>query len=257
MLQLESLTTGYAGRMVGHQLSARLSSASLTALVGPNGVGKSTLLHTLTGRLAPLSGSLRVQGKLLSDLSLKERARRISVVLTQPVEFSHLTVRDVVELGRIPYTGLTGHLSETDHAIVAQVLSQLSLQSMAHRYLHTLSDGERQRVMVAKALAQQTPMILLDEPTAFLDYPSKVEMLLLLRNLAHEQGKTVLLSTHDLELALRLCDHLWLLSPDGTLSEGSPRDFADNQLLDRLFSSDHLQFSTLQIIEHSPFKLNK
>lgn len=257
MLQLESLTIGYAHCVVARQLSCRLREGTLTALLGVNGVGKSTLLHTLTGRLMPLSGRILVQGTPLSALSLKERAMRMSVVFTQQVASSHLRVDEVVELGRTPYTPFSGRLSAADSAIVAEALSSMGLRSMSHRRIQTLSDGEQQRVMIAKALAQQAPIILLDEPTAYLDYPTKVETFLMLRRLAHQEGKTILLSTHDLELALRLCDNLWALSDACGLTEGTPQTFAENKVLDRLFSSDNVQFCTKQVIEHSPFKFSE
>lgn len=252
MLQLHSLTTGYAHRVVSQGLTAHLPAASLTALVGKNGAGKSTLLQTLMQRLRPLSGTVIVQGEELSQLTPKRLAQTISVVLTQRVASAYITVRELVALGRTPYTSFSGKLTPADHAIVEQALTSLSLQPLAHRAIHTLSDGEAQRAMIAKALVQQTPIILLDEPTAYLDYPSKVAMFMQLRRLAHREGKTILLSTHDLELALRLCDRIWMLSPESGLLEGTPADFAENKLLDKHFSSDLLQFSTQQILNYSP-----
>lgn len=252
MLQLHSLTTGYAHHVVSRGLTAHLPAASLTALVGKNGAGKSTLLQTLMQRLRPLSGAVIVQGEELSQLTPKRLAQTVSVVLTQRVASAYITVRELVALGRTPYTSFSGKLTPADHAIVEQALTSLSLQPLAHRAIHTLSDGEAQRAMIAKALVQQTPIILLDEPTAYLDYPSKVAMFMQLRRLAHLEGKTILLSTHDLELALRLCDRIWMLSSESGLLEGTPADFAENKLLDKHFSSDLLQFSTQQILNYSP-----
>ncbi len=252
MLHLKALNTGYASRVVGKGLCGHLPRATVTALVGVNGVGKSTLLRTLMGDLPVLSGSVLLNGKDLSAYSVGERARALGVVLTRRVEADYMPVREVVELGRLPYTSLFGRLNEEDLFQVDSALERLDLKAMSHRAVGTLSDGERQRVMIAKALAQQTPLIVLDEPTAFLDYPTKVELFLLLRDLAHQHQKTILLSTHDLDLALRLSDRLWLLSAEG-LCEGTPYDFAQNKKIDQIFSSPTLQFSAQQVISYSPF----
>ncbi len=209
---IDGLSVGYARHAVAERLSAHLSAGTLTALVGPNGMGKSTLLRTLAGVQKPLAGAVRLVGGgtdcCVHRLSRSELSRWISVVLTDKVEVEHLTVEEVVAFGRMPYTGYFGRLSDDDRRLVAEALHATALTPLAHRNVDTLSDGERQKMMIAKALAQQTPVMLLDEPTAFLDYPSKVETLKLLGRLAHETGKIIVLSTHDLHLALRLADRL-------------------------------------------------
>ncbi len=245
MLTLEHLTIGYGkGRrrhVVGSDLCASLPPASLTALVGTNGTGKSTLLRTLAGFLSPLGGAVRLQGEDIAGFAPSELARRIAVVLTQRVDTDFLSVQAVVESGRTPYTNFSGRLTERDRSVVAEALTLTDTARFADRMLSTLSDGERQRVMIAKALAQETPVILLDEPTAFLDFPGKMEVMNLLLRLSREGGKTILLSTHDLEPAFRLADRLWLLSVEG-LIEGTPRELADSGDIAGRFHTDGATF---------------
>lgn len=239
-IQLNNLSIGYPDKKLGKKYIARnihavLNGGELTCLLGANGAGKSTLLRTLSGFLPPLEGEILLQGKSLMKLSDTERARTIGVVLTERPELHHLSVSELAGMGRSPYTGFWGRLSESDKAIVNEALNMVGMEKMAMRLVDTLSDGERQKVMIAKALAQQTPVIFLDEPTAFLDYPSKVETMLLLRRLAHETGKTIFLSTHDVELALQTADTLWLMrrvrSEDACVTTGnsSSADCVDNE----------------------------
>lgn len=256
MLSFHNLSIGYGRHAVCRHLTARLASGKLVALLGTNGCGKSTLLRTLAGFLPPVveaeskgEASLLLEGKPLDSYQARELARRISVVLTFRPEAEALTVADVVEMGRIPYAGLWYGTTETDRRQVARAMQLAGVEAFAHRPLNALSDGERQRVFIAKALAQATPLILLDEPTAFLDFPSKIQMLRLLRRLAHEEGKTILLSTHDVEQALHLADELWLLSPGG-LQYGSPAELSADGSLGRYFSREGLTFDP----EHLRFR---
>ena len=212
-----------------------------------NGAGKSTLLRTLTGAQRALSGAILLNGKPLESYSRSECARQIAVVLTQKVEAQQMYAQEVVELGRLPYTGLTGSLSNTDREQVNQAIALAGIEHLRDRRIGSLSDGERQRVMLAKALAQETPFILMDEPTAFLDYPSRTETFILLRKLAWETQKSILLSTHDLDLALKCCNQIWLLDK-GTLTTGSPQDFSQNKALDAAFSTPKFQFETSKFL---------
>lgn len=209
---IQDLAVGYRHRTVASGLSAHLSGGTLTALVGPNGMGKSTLLRTLAGVQPPLAGTVTLVAddvrQSLNRLTVAQLSRWISVVLTDRVDAVNITVEEVVGFGRMPYTGFFGRLGDEDRDIVAEALRMTGLTPLARRMVNTLSDGERQKMMIAKALAQQTPVMLLDEPTAFLDYPSKVEMMRLLGTLAHDMGKIIVLSTHDLNLAVRLADRL-------------------------------------------------
>ena len=246
-MNLHHISIGYPHKVIAQNISAQLSEASLTALVGVNGAGKSTLLRTLTGVQRALEGEVTLNGSPLETYSRGERARLISVVLTQRVEAGQMYAEEVVELGRLPYTGLTGNLSQTDRDVVNQAIALAGVEHFRYRRINSLSDGERQRVMLAKALAQETPFILMDEPTAFLDYPSRTETFMLLRKLAHEERKSILLSTHDLDLALKCCDHIWLLDK-GTLTIGTPQDFSQNKALDRAFSTPNFQFDTTKFL---------
>jgi iron complex transport system ATP-binding protein len=231
---IEKLTIGYrrrrGARVIAEGLNASIPSGELTCLLGRNGVGKSTLLRTLSAFLPPLDGGVLLFGRPLQDYSVKELSRTIGVVLTERPGIINLTVRELVGMGRNPYMGFWGRMSKDDHAIVDEAIVLTGIEPLADRMIQTLSDGERQKVMIAKALAQQTPVIFLDEPTAFLDFPSKVETMHLLKRLVRETGKTIFLSTHDLELALQTADRLCVmkeglrvgtldeLSADGTMS---------------------------------------
>lgn len=232
-------------RRVAGPLTATLRSGELTCLLGSNGVGKSTLLRALSGYQPLLSGEISFsdeRGKVLSrELTEKEMARRVGVVLTSRPAAGQLTASEVVAMGRLPYVGFWGRLSDEDKYIAEAAMAQVGIESLAGRMIGTLSDGERQKVMIAKALAQQTPIILLDEPTAFLDFPSKVEILRLLHRLAHERDMTILMSTHDLELALRLADVLWLLDREEGLRIGTPRELADRGDLGRYVDNGDLR----------------
>lgn len=241
MLELRNLTTGYGRHVISRSLCAALRPGTLTALLGSNGAGKSTLLRTLAGFQPPLGGEVRWADRLLGDYAPRELARTLSVVLTFRPEAEALTAGQVVETGRIPYTRLLGGLTDADEAAVRRALELTETEGFRHRLLRTLSDGERQRVFIAKALAQDTPAILLDEPTAFLDFPAKVSLLRLLRRLAAEERKTILFSTHDIELSLHFAANLWLLEAEG-LTAGTPRELAESGAVGTFFAKDGLRF---------------
>ncbi len=211
-LVLDNLTVGYRQGRRRHEvlrgISQAFSSGTLTCLLGPNGIGKSTLLKTMAGFLPPLAGSATILGKPLQAYSRHQLSLVVSVVLTGRGDVRNLTVEEVVGLGRSPYTGFWGRLRDADRRVVARAMATVGIGRLAGRMVQTLSDGEMQKVMIAKALAQQTPIVLLDEPTAFLDFGSKVETMRLLMHLAHSENKTIILSTHDLQLAARFADSL-------------------------------------------------
>ena len=245
--ELQNLTTGYPNRKGNHvvtkSITASLQAGELTCLLGPNGAGKSTLLRTLSAFQPPLGGEMLLDGRSLHSFSAQELAMRIGVVLTERPNIKGMRVREMVAMGRSPYTGFWGNLSEKDEAAVDAAIQQVGIEALARRMVHTLSDGERQKVMIAKALSQQTPVIFLDEPTAFLDFPSKVEMMLLLRRLACEMQKIIFLSTHDLELALQTADRLWLMGKDEEgIVIGTPRQLAASGELPRFFSGPGITF---------------
>ena len=222
MVILKNITTGYPGVPVTTDITATLRPGEFTCLLGPNGAGKSTLLKTLCAFIKPLEGSITIDGQELNKASSRFVAEHIGVVLTDRPSATDMKVSELVSLGRTPYTGFFGTLSSSDHRIVENSIDMVGIRSLASRRVATLSDGERQKAMIAKALAQQTPLILLDEPTAFLDYPGKIEIMRLLRRLAREEGKCVFMSTHDLELALDLSDTIWLLDKSAPMQIGHP-----------------------------------
>lgn len=202
------LTVGYRGHRVVEDISLSLPCGRLICLLGPNGAGKSTLLRTLCGFQPPIAGTVTISGSDITTMSAAEVARLVSVVLTDRPPTPSLTAAEMVGMGRAPYTGFWGRLSDDDRRLVSEAMQTVGIDSLATRRMGQLSDGERQKVMIAKALAQHTPVIVLDEPTAFLDYPSKVAVMKTLARLAHDEGKTILMSTHDLELAAQLGDEL-------------------------------------------------
>lgn len=214
MITLKNLVVGYPDgrhtRQLNHAANEEAHDGMLTCLIGANGAGKSTLLRTIAGFQLPLEGTVLLGGDDVRALSPRQRAERMAVVLTDRPDVMCTTVWEMVATGRAPFTGFWGRLSSKDRNIVTRSLRLVGIEWMADRTVASLSDGERQKVMIAKALAQQTPVVLLDEPTAFLDYPSRVEVMQLLLNIAHEEHKTVLLSTHDLDLALQTADRIWL-----------------------------------------------
>ena len=219
-LAFHALTTGYCHgsrqSIVGRGLEGSLPRGTLTVLLGTNGAGKSTLLRTLAGLQPPLAGDIFWEGNSLASLTPEERAKRLSIVLTVRPETGNLTVREVVALGRLPHRqGLWGSRNAAaDAEAVERAMRLTTTSAWSERSVSRLSDGERQRVFIAKALAQETPLILLDEPTAFLDYPSRVQFFNLLKRLTNEMGKTVLLSSHDVELAAAHADRILLLSKE-------------------------------------------
>ncbi len=241
-LRLDALTVGHRRTPVLHGLDLHAASGELTALLGPNGAGKSTLLRTVAGLLPVLAGSVRLGGTDLGSLDTRGRARRVAVVLTERVEAGLLTARELVGLGRHPHTGSRGTLRAEDHTAVDDALDAVRAGALAHRRVDRLSDGERQRVLVARALAQQPDLLLLDEPTAFLDAPSRVAVTGLLHRLARERGIVVVLCTHDVELALRTADRVWLLDRSGGVRDGPPGTLVTEGAIGRAFDSDELRF---------------
>ena len=224
-------------------LNLELREGSLVALLGMNGAGKSTLLRALTGDTQPLAGTLLYDGRDASSMSIIDRARFMGLVSTERVAAGGLTVTELVEMGRQPYTGFLGRLSRHDHQVVAHAIESVGMTHKANEYIASLSDGERQKCMIARALAQETPVIVLDEPTAFLDVASRIETMQLLSDLAHSQGKAVLLSSHDISQSIMKCDELWLITHDREVITGTPQHLIDSNALNRLFPSPSIRFN--------------
>ncbi len=244
--ETRSLSIGYRNRakisevMNGLSLGAR--RGELVALIGRNGTGKSTLLRTLVGLQPPLGGSVALDGHLLGEIGLSQLPRLVSFASTEPVALHNIRVRDVVSLGRFPYTNWIGTLTEDDEEAVTVALEATGLSGLAERSIDGISDGERQRALIARSLAQDTGLLVMDEPTAFLDLPSRYGIVSLLRKLTREKGKCVIYSTHDLDTAINEADRIWLMTGDG-VSEGAPEDMMLTGLLARAFESPLLTFS--------------
>ena len=231
-------------------LNLTLQQGRLVALLGQNGAGKSTLLRALTCDERPLAGTVEVGGRNLHDMSQKDRSRLIGLVSTERIQAGALTVTELVGLGRQPHTGFLGRLDDEDRAIVRQAMEDAGIISKADEYMASLSDGERQKAMIARALAQQTPIIILDEPTAFLDVASRIETMRLLQTLAHDRGKAVLLSSHDISQSLMLADELWLITTDRQVLTGTPTDLVASGAMDHLFTNRDIHFNP-SILDYS------
>ena len=247
VLAAVALFAGYRTGRRGHVgvvdgVDAVLRAGELVCLLGPNGAGKSTLLRTLVGSQRALSGTVLLAGDDMSTMSARERARRLSVVLTDRIDVGMMTARSLVELGRAPRLGWFNSLDGGDHEVVEWAMRVCGATSLAERQVHELSDGERQRVMIARALAQQPDVLVLDEPTAFLDLTRRVELMALLRRLTVDTGLAVLMSTHEFDLAMRSADAIWLLDPNGSFRCGAPEDLALAGHIATAYASDDVHF---------------
>lgn len=238
-LCLENVSVGYfVGKkpfFVQQRLNLSALKGELIALIGNNGCGKSTLLRSIAHLQPLLSGKIFIENKNVADITPNERARLISIVLTGQQAVASFTVRELVAIGRDPYTGWLGNLSATDESIIDWSIEMTNVKDFENRTIHELSDGERQRVFIARALAQDTPLILLDEPTSHLDLSNRVNILLLLQKLAHETGKIILISTHELETAMQVADKIWLMQKGKGIIEGSPEDLIINGTFNEAF----------------------
>ena len=241
MIRLNDLTIGYGHRILLQHASATIPAGELVALVGRNGTGKSTLLRAIAGLGERLGGEIRLDGHSLETLSPQQLATTVSFVTTERVRIPNLRCEDVVALGRAPYTNWIGRVQEQDKAIVERSLELVGMAAFAGKTMDRMSDGECQRILIARALAQDTPVILLDEPTAFLDLPNRYELATLLRRLAHDEGKCILFSTHDLDVALGLCDAVALIdTPDLHCLPAS--NMASSGHIERLFAGAGISF---------------
>lgn len=213
MITIDDVTIGYGRRILMENISITAGSHTLTALLGRNGSGKSTLIRTMCGLAKPLFGNIAVGGRDISGLPGEETAKRISFVGTDKVRIPGLKCRDVVSMGRAPWTGWTGRLTAKDEEAVQKAMEWTGMSSYSEKTMDRMSDGECQKIMIARALAQETPVMLLDEPTAFLDIPGRFQIISILKKAAEAEGKTVIFSTHDLEIAMKKADRLWIVDP--------------------------------------------
>ena len=234
MIRLENISLGYGARRLLEGVTTRFEAGTLTALIGRNGAGKSTLLRALAG-LEPLqAGAITIEGTPITELDGAEAARRVAFVATDKVRIANLPCEDLVALGRAPYTNWIGRLQAVDREIVADALAKVGMSDFARKTMDRMSDGECQRVMIARALAQQTPVILLDEPTAFLDMPNRYELCRLLQRLAHDEQKAIIFSTHELDIASKMCDSIALIDTPHLLNQPAA-EMAASGAIERLF----------------------
>ena len=241
-MRVERLSIGHGNQSLVRDISFELNPGELTAMLGVNGIGKSTLLKTVAGLLPALAGEVRIEGEPLSRMSATERSLAVSIVLTGRPPTGMLDVETLVSLGRQPWTGRWGSLSATDHVQVERALKLAGAEHLRGKSLGTCSDGECQKVLIARALAQDTPVLLLDEPTAFLDLPNRAGIVRMLRTIAKDQGKAVLFSTHDLQLAMDLCDRILLLRRDGPIWQGTPTEASASGELELAFAGSGIRF---------------
>lgn len=246
MIELKELTVGYGQRTLLDKVSARLTGGRLVALLGRNGTGKSTLLRAMMGLEKPQSGEILLQGKNIASLKPEKLARDISFVTTDKVRIANLRCKDVVSMGRAPYTNWIGQLQAEDKKRVTEAMRLVGMAEYAEKTMDKMSDGECQRIMIARALAQDTPVILLDEPTAFLDLPNRYELCLLLRKLAQEEGKCIIFSTHDLDIALSLCDFIMLIDNPQLYSLPTP-EMVTSGHIERLFRNESITFDAKEM----------
>ncbi len=250
VLQTSALKIGYKNggktpKVIADELTLQLNPGEFVCLVGPNGVGKSTLLRTLTGLQPKLAGEIQFSGRKLETYHPRDLANQVSVVLTSPISVGAMRVDELAAMGRFPFTGLFDRMTEHDWEVVHETLRVVGVDKLSHRYVHTLSDGERQKVMIARALAQEPRLLVLDEPTAYLDLPGRVVVMNLLHDLASGHEKAVLTSTHDLELALRHADRIWLMDDQGLIRQGAPEDLVLNGSFAQAFNRTGVLFDPL------------
>lgn len=235
-LHADKLNIGYGSdKIVFPAISFSATEGDMIALLGVNGIGKSTLLRTITGLQKSVSGTIKIGEKLLENLTVQERARLISIVLTERILVDNISVRDFIALGRMPYTNWLGSLSEVDEQEIEKVIAVMKIGKLRDKLFNKISDGEKQKALIARALCQQTPVIILDEPTAFLDYRNKKEILELLSSISRELNKIVILSTHDIEASLEYCTACWLMTEEKKFEEIKRSSNFRSDVMDRLF----------------------
>ena len=252
IVSVTDLAIGYESKTVAERINFDLETGMLCGVVGINGIGKSTLLRTLGGFQPKRDGNIRLKDQNLEKYTSSDLSKELSVVLTEQPASKNLTVQELIGLGRQPYTNWLGTLTKQDKLQIEASLDAFLLKDLRHRKCHQLSDGQLQRVLVARAMAQDTSLILLDEPTTHLDLYHKVQILKMLQELAHDKQKTILFTTHEIELAIQLCDRILIL--DGKDNPfGDPCQLIEQKYFDRLFPSEMVQFDA----KTGSFKVNK
>ncbi len=258
-IRIENLSTGYRNRKtvmkVNEGISLSAAKGKLIFLTGPNGSGKTTLLKTITGTLRPLKGSIFIKEREITSLRGNAISKIVSVVLTSIPDPGYLTVEEIVTLGRAPYTGFKNRLTEDDNKIIEKSIEMLSLSPLGKRLFSELSDGEKQKTMIARALCQNTDIICMDEPSSHLDFPSRIELISFLKTIAEKENKTVIISSHDLNTALNSADIIWLIEKSNTIHSGAPEDLALSGIIGKVFNRGNFRFSekTGEFLSESSF----
>lgn len=235
VLHTTNLLIGYKGQALMPEINVSLNEGDIVALAGPNGSGKTTLFKTLSASIKPVGGEVKLFGKDLRNYHPSERSSLFSLVLTEKPDDLFLKVFDIVAAGRYPHLGLLARLKADDEQIIYDSLQTIGIGHLTNRNFISLSDGEKQKVMIAKALVQDAPIILMDEPAVFLDYPSKIELVNIMHKLSREKHKTILFSSHDLDLLLRHADQMWVMAPQQPLRQGTPKALVDQGIIDDYF----------------------
>ncbi len=243
---------GKTRNTVARDINFTIHGGQLTAIVGVNGIGKSTLLRTLGNVQPALTGDIYIHERAVGQIKAMELAREVSLVLTDPIATRNLSVQELISLGRQPYTNWIGSLSADDKQQIQQAIQTVGLEALRHKKCYELSDGQMQKVLIARAIAQDTPIILLDEPTTHLDLYHKVQILKLLQQIAHDQGKTILFTTHEIDMAIQLCDNMLLLD-NLTNPFGSPCTLIEEHRFETLFPPDLIHFEA----QTGTFKVRK
>ena len=236
MLSARGLAVGYNRNILLQGIDIRLEQGKILTLIGPNGAGKSTILKTITRQLAPLGGKVFIGERALDEISGKELAKKAAVVLTERVNPELMSCAEVVAMGRYPYTDMFGKLSEHDKAVIGASLKRVHAEDIADQDFSTLSDGQRQRIMLARAICQEPEIIVLDEPTAFLDIRYKIELLDILRTMARDQGTTVIMSLHEVDLAMKISDEVLCLDGEKITAYGTPEEILSSNTIEKLYS---------------------
>ena len=247
-IQITDLSTGFhlkkgVTKILHNDLNFSLQRGEVVCILGPNGAGKSTLLKTLLGFEKALLGDVYFGSQSLDELTIKEISRIVSVVLTEKIDDYYLTAYEIVTTGRYPYGSFLGKITENDIAIIDHAFEKVGISWLAQQNFYTLSDGEKQKVMIARAIAQDTPFIFLDEPVAYIDSPSKIGIMQLLKYLSKELDKGILMATHDLDSALHYSDRLWLLGKDKKWTEGKPDELVSTGVINDYFDQDNVTFN--------------
>lgn len=245
VISAENLTVGYDKNGVITGIDIKALKGQIICLLGPNGAGKSTILRTLSGLLAPVSGTVSIDGTDINKIKKKNIAKKMSLVLTEKPIPSLITVYEMISMGRTPYTDFLGRLSDSDRSVIDESLKITGIEHLSNRYFSQLSDGEKQKVMIARALVQEPELIVLDEPTSHLDIKHKIEVIKVLRKLSNEKNITCILSLHDIDLALKGCQTVLLVNEGRVVAQGSPEEIVHNGIINSLYDIKSAKYNEL------------